>query len=128
MELDVGKLMRLRGAMESAIEAGAAMHFGEGSLPLQQAYVKLRVEAANAIPDGVREEFERLFPERTPQVGAAIVALRGDAMMLLKTLAGWVGGIIEEAQFAARLHAEAEALAKERVKEERGVGFARPES
>jgi hypothetical protein len=38
-------------------------------------------------------------------------------------MAGWLGGLVEEAQLQARMKMEAEAYATERVKQERGIGF-----
>jgi hypothetical protein len=49
-----------------------------------------------------------------------------EARTRLGAMAGWLNGFIEEAQFEARLRAEADAYAKERVKAERGIGFQPP--
>lgn len=41
----------------------------------------------------------------------------------LAALAGWLEGIVQHATLDRRIRAEAEALAKERAKQERGIGF-----
>ena len=44
----------------------------------------------------------------------------------LGQLSGWLNGLVEAAQFEAKIHAEAEAYARERVKGERPAGFDLP--
>lgn len=49
------------------------------------------------------------------------------ALGKMRTMAGWLDGIIEAAQYQNRLIAEANAYAREKVKAERGIGFRSPE-
>jgi hypothetical protein len=121
--VDVGKLMRLRGAIQGALNSIPTDQAPVAGRAMADRWRELREEARNVIPAEQLDEFESLFPggpEGNPGLG-----LRGQAAMfneargLLGSLAGWLEGFIEE----ARLQAEAEAYGRERAKQERGVGF-----
>ena len=127
-EIDVGKYLRLQGAIQSALDAVGEDQSVVGSTAMRTAYERLRGEVHSSIPDAQAEEFERLFPEKPPepttqQSRPFLAAARYmSARALLATLKGWLDGYIQEAQYEARM-AEADAYARERVKAERGVGF-----
>ena len=115
--------MRLRSAVR---ETMAALHAGEKAgqgVAAPEAYERLRAEALAIVPDDKAEEFGHLFPEWTGgkvgRVGMHAVPLAEQALAMLGQLAGWLDGFVEE----ARLAAEAQAYAVERVRQERGVGF-----
>lgn len=134
MSLDVGALLRLRNGLQEALAATPAEQ-GSAWQGLVDAYEGLRGRASQVIGDAHAEEFERLFPaaidrrtaghDITHDPGAMFVQqeVASDARTRIASLAGWLNGFIEEAQFNMRMQAEADAYAKERVRTERGVGF-----
>jgi hypothetical protein len=134
IKLDIGACIRLR---NSAKEALASLPEDQGSAwrGLTSIYVQLRAQVASVVSEPQSAEFNALFPNEI-SVGAADNSIIHDpgamfaqqdvasqARSLIGALAGWLDGFIEEAQFAAKLHAEAEAYARERVKSEREFGF-----
>jgi hypothetical protein len=129
--MDIGKFLRLQGAITSTIEGSKGMNSTQAGSAVEDAYYRLRQEAREAIPDGDREEFDRLFPDtvnpsqRAHMSTQPVSALEryGTAQSLLAGMSGWLDGYVRE----ARLQVEAEAYAVERVKQERGTGF-RPQS
>lgn len=124
--MDVGKFLRLQGAIESTIEGAKGKSSTQAGLAIEDAYVRLRQEVREAIPEEDREEFDRLFPASIDRVSRTLaqapprqVDRYGTAQTLLTTLSGWLGGYVQQ----ARMQAEAKAYAEERVRAERGVGF-----
>jgi hypothetical protein len=132
-DLDVPKYMRLRTAVRNALDS-VGPDASSAFRGLVDAYQRLRAEARDAVGDDLVKEFDDLFPA-TIDLGAAGTGnhsptamlkqqeVANTARTLLGQLAGWLDGFIEAAQFDARLQADAEAYAKERIKSERKVGF-----
>ena len=97
MTVDVAKIMRLKGA------ALAASQLEKGSLAgkaLADTYDLVRDQIQAAIPGGLREEFEGLFPRMDqPRLRAddliESAAAADQAKARLQTLAGWLQGVIE---------------------------------
>jgi hypothetical protein len=129
--MDAGQSLRLKGAIEGTLESIGGGDPMNSQAALASAYGRFREEALSAVDDSARAEVERLFPE----LHALSSSLNTDVVIdnyhrarsLMQSLAGWLGGLIEEAQFKGRLEAEARAYAEERVRQERGVGFRAPE-
>jgi hypothetical protein len=125
--MDVGKFLRLQGAIQATIEGSAGKSSTQAGPAVEDAYFRLRQEAWDAIPEKDREEFDRLFPStvipspkaRNQMQPVTPLETYGTAQTLLTSLAGWLGGYIQE----TRMRAEAEAYAEARVKAERSVGF-----
>ena len=116
-------MLRLHGAITSALASVSEDQAVMAAEALGITYTSLRAEVRAIVPDGLTEEFERLFSPQVP--GARARGPMGDAKHFsqaraaLGAMAGWLDGFIRE----ARMRAEVEAYAKERVKAERGVGF-----
>lgn len=128
MEADVGRLLRLRATIRGAIE-DRAWADGQGQI-LVTLYSRVLAELRSVVGQQRSEELERLMPDHRFG-GNEPWQDRLDfenATLMLSTIAGWVDGLIEEAQFTTRLAAEAEAYAEERVKSERGIGFKQRDS
>lgn len=120
MTIDVGKILRLAGAVEKAAKIETEYPV-QTSSAVSERYKALRLEVARAVEDDAREEFDRLFPAELGGYGRNpndMLEKFYAARTLLETLAGWLDGFIQE----ARMTIEAEAYARERVKRE-SVGF-----
>lgn len=127
--MDVGKFLRLQGAIQAAIESVGDGQAAVAGPAMAERYETLVVEARLTIPETEFEEFDRLFPKRIegprPTSGRDMFGsakIFNEAKALLGTLAGYLGGYVN----AAKIELEAEAYAKERVRQERGVGFKPP--
>jgi hypothetical protein len=125
--MDAGKFLRLQKMVEAAASSAKESNAVMAAKAMQEAYNRVRGEVRETIPAARQEEFDRLFKSRLGGYGGGP---RGEAdrfheaKTTLATLAGWLGGFVEE----ARLEAEVEAYAKARIKAERGVGFKAPRS
>ena len=133
MGVDTGRLLRLRGAITGTLastergEGGRSPFAGEA---LGDAYNRYRSELLSLLPDNstIRSEVEALCPafsEAPPGSRHDLFghdAFTGKAAALLGQLAGWIDGLIEEAQMQMNATAYAEA----RIKDERSVGFRPP--
>lgn len=85
--------------------------------------------------EDLRQEFESLIPawrdEAAPRRGVVAGALvaptvgrsAATARLRLRTLVGWIDGLVESMRYEAQIAANAEAYARETVKAERGMGF-----
>jgi hypothetical protein len=132
MSIDVERFIRLRSTVKSAstsLPKGQEVASGRA---LSDAYRRLRAEVAETIPEDLREEFSKLFPENVSfppsgdVQGSALLqqaAQANAARSLLEQMAGWLDGLVESAEHQMRINAEAQAYAQERVKAERGIGF-----
>jgi hypothetical protein len=121
---DIGKFMRLRGAIQFAMDAVDPGQAAMGGDALARTYERLRGEVREAVHKGYRDEFDRLFPEQVHRGSGATPAQMSartynEARSLLGSMAGWLQGFIDE----ARMQNEVQAFAEARVKAERGVGF-----
>ncbi len=115
--MDVGKFLRLQGAIQSALEEASGKSSTVAGRATEDAYDRLRDAVRDTIPEEDLEEFDRLFPESF--VALTPLERFGFAQTLLASLSGWLGGYVQQ----ARLDQEARAYAEARVKAERGVGF-----
>lgn len=129
MSIDVGRFLRLQGAITSALTAVPVEQAARSGEALPTAYARLRGEAIDIIPAKARDEFERLFPEdpltargwtRGPGYATDTANRANEARAVLGMLAGWLGGFVDE----ARMEQEAAAYAAARIKAQRGTGFA----
>jgi hypothetical protein len=106
MDIDVGRLLRLKGTVESAAEIPAEP---SAANVLAETYGRLRSQALQVAEDReLRAEFEALFPEIEPAPDppdhpreslhvvwkrrAAVQAQRASG--LLRALAGWLEGLL----------------------------------
>ena len=125
MDIDLGKVLRLHGAITSALEAAPEGQAAVAGSALAMTYTRIRTEVRDIIPDEQAEEFDRIFPEQVPtgrSVGGQLMRQAehfNQARTLLGSLAGWLDGFIRE----AHMHAEVAAYAAERIRQERGIGF-----
>lgn len=91
--VDVAKLKRLRSAVAAVLTGDEA-----GVTGLPPAYSDLRVQVAQAIPEGLPAELEALCPEirfPTGHVDLMSAARLGyDAQARLLTLRGWLDAVI----------------------------------
>jgi len=124
--MDVGRFLRLQGAVRAAAGAISEDHAVVGADAMMQSYQRLRGEVRIAIPPEDVDEFDRVCPPNvpsfaTPPYGVPIAqadkfhAARG----LLEQMAGWLEGYVRHAE----MQANAEAYAAERVRQERVTGF-----
>lgn len=111
-EIDVGRFLRLQGALHGAASSYPWDSAVMGSAALAGAYERLRAETAEIIPEPYRAELDRLFPHdagpRSPGDPRMMAKRFSQAKTLLDSLAGWLGGFVREAQ----LEIESEGLAK----------------
>jgi hypothetical protein len=124
MAVDVGRLMRLRGTIRATLEAAADYGHSNGAV-LVDAYQAARAELRATAGEDLGAELDRIVPDRSFG-GNETWQDKYDfenAKLMLSRLAGWIDGLIEEAQYASRLAAESEALAEARLKGESGIGF-----
>lgn len=121
--VEVGRFMRLRGAIQGALDAIPVDQAAVAGRAMAARYRIFRHEAQKVVPKGYLDELESLFPEAPIAGGRRDVREEAEtynqARGLLGALAGWLDGFIQE----ARSQAETEAYVRERVKQERGVGF-----
>jgi hypothetical protein len=117
MTPDVGRLIRLRSTIRATVEA-AERHTGKSGALLVGAYQAARAELKDVAGEDLAGELDRVIPDHEFG-GKEAFQDRFDfgiAKVMLSRLAGWIDGLIEEAQYAQRLAAEAEAYAEARVK------------
>lgn len=100
MTTDSARFLRLTSSVEATL---AAFPIGQTNMAggaLTESYNLLRREAKMAIPAGLQEEFERLFPELEPPPRFNHNPIAGmesgsNARAKLALLAGWLNSIIE---------------------------------
>jgi hypothetical protein len=112
------KLMRLQATAEQiAAAAKAAVRTREQAAAAHQldALIAQVEDLLHDADDILAEEFEAVAGERT---------VPGQVHAQANAVFGWIKGATEAETFEARVQAEAEALAKERVRTERKPGFA----
>jgi hypothetical protein len=125
-DLDLGKLLRLKGMVESAASAVDPAQ-PESAHAITDSYQRLRAQVGELVGGSDLEgEFTASFPEidvarfeprRGSLIaeGAAALNAAQRARVLLGQLAGWLEGLIVERTLQQRIEAEA----AERVKQER---------
>jgi hypothetical protein len=100
---DIGKFLRLRGAIQSIVEGlddDQAVMAGEA---LAKDYARLRKEVAVVVSPENEEEFSRLFPESVHGYGSGPMDYARKyhgAKGLLTQLGGWLQGFIDEAELS----------------------------
>jgi hypothetical protein len=105
--VDVGTLLRLKGVLEATAEPTGRPGQGEA-----ESYPRVRARVAALVDDSLLEELGSLFPEQLSTAGRPWLAQGEEAIVLMKQLAGWLGGLIEEAVLERRIRVEAEEKAK----------------
>jgi len=118
--MDLGSLMRIRGAIASSIEGVPTGQSAAGGQAMTDAYARLRSEVRGAIDETLASEFDRLFPAAPTSrvsVGLSGAARFSEQRTNLKQLQGWLDGQIEYLQFERQAQLDAQAKAKP------GIGF-----
>jgi hypothetical protein len=99
--MDVGKFLRLQGAIDAAIESSKEKNSTQAGPAIQDAYHRLLQEIRESKPNEDQEEFDRLFPDtvvpsRKARQTDPVSALEkyGTAQTLLSSLSGWLGGYV----------------------------------
>jgi hypothetical protein len=133
VQIDVGRFIRLRSTVKAASTSIPKGQEAAAGAAFADAYRGLRAQVFETLPEPLRDEFTRLFPDSVPpqpsgdvRGGGPLLAQAAQAnagRSLLEQMAGWLDGVVESAEHEMRLEAEARAYAEERVKAERGVGF-----
>lgn len=97
--MDVNRLRRLQHAIRAAAEVDADTAHGAATIAAQ--YNALRLEVREALPEGLTDEFERIFPPSKADSGAvgprqllAMADLAKGTSARLRTLVGWLEGVI----------------------------------
>ena len=123
--MDVARFLRLQGAIRAALDSVAEGNAVIGSDAMVASYMRLREEVWSAVPNEDKPEFDRVCPHNAIKGAGGRTDLRtaashySEARTLLAVMAGWLDGYVQHARMAM----EAEATARERVRQERGVGF-----
>jgi hypothetical protein len=126
-QMDVGRLLRARGMVSAATQM-EANHLT--AVALTRAYASLREEILLGLRGLMREEFERLFEplaipaDYNPNASdpATWTQLAVKALLSLRTLEGWIQGLIDQATLEQRMRIEAEEKAKWEAKRPPGFG------
>ena len=100
--MDLRLLYRLKGTLEGTAAHENGDRLGSGYVT---AWPRLRREVVDAVPDH-RAELDRLFPERLSTEDQPGEPQSEESIMLMAQLAGWLGGVIAEAEAQQRLRAE----------------------
>ena len=100
--MDLGLLYRLKGTLEGTAAHENGDRLGSGYV---SAWPRLRREVVDAVPDH-RAEMDRLFPEQLSTGDQAGESQSEESIMLMAQLAGWLGGVIAEAEVQQRLEAQ----------------------
>lgn len=107
MSTDIAHFLRLRGAIEAAVDAVPKDHAATAVSGLVNAYSVLRDEVRGAIDSTFHDEFDRLFPSltvpRRSGIGSGFDPLASadaanEARTRLKMMGGWLSGFVEAAQ------------------------------
>lgn len=107
MSTDIGRFMRLQGAIDAAAAAVPEDHAATAVTALVGAYSTLREEVRAAIDADYQGEFDRLFPTVTVPPTANLRAgfdpfrsadIANEARTRLRTMGGWLGGFVQEAR------------------------------
>ncbi len=129
-DLDVGRFLRLRNAIQGAMDAIDADSQARSGIALPEAYRRFRAQAAELVLEEHQQAFNATCPEWKEPLGGfthsgnPAEALRqsryyNEARVLMGALAGYLDGYVAE----TRLNLETEAYARERARAERPVGF-----
>ena len=105
--INLGLLYRLKGTLEGTASHENGDRLGGGYV---SAWPRLRREVLAALP-GFQPELDRLFPEQLSTTEAG-ESQSEESIMLMAQLAGWLGGVLAEAEVRQRLAAELAELTK----------------
>jgi hypothetical protein len=100
--MDLSFLYRLKGTLEGTASHENGDRLGGGYVT---AWPRLRREVLQALPEH-RAEIDRLFPEQLSTSSQPPEQQAEESIMFLAQLAGWIGGVIAEAEVQQRLAAE----------------------
>lgn len=119
---DIGRFIRVRSAVQNALEGAGDLERVEAATALAEAYVRFRTEAIALIPEEHVEELASICPSlndqsMNPQTAEEFATLLGRSKVLLGSLAGFLDGYVQETE----LRIEAEERARLAAK---SVGFA----
>jgi len=98
VDVDVGRLRRLRGMME----ASAASVPNPG---LVDSYTRIRDDLLDAVGEKHGGEVERLFPAELASDGRPWAVQSAEVQTHFAQMAGWLGGIIDEARPGPQIQA-----------------------
>jgi hypothetical protein len=108
MGTDVGRFLRLQGAIDAAVAAVPPDQAATAVTALVGSYVSIRSEVRLAVGDEFHEEFDRLFPTMTVPPAPNVMNrgfdpfksadIANDARARLRMMAGWLGGFVKEAE------------------------------
>ena len=107
MSTDIARFLRLRGAIDAAVDAVPKDHAATAVSGLVTAYSSLRNEVREAIDAGFHDGFDRLFPTMTAPRSSGIgggfnpvvnADAANEARTRLKMMGGWLGGFVEAAR------------------------------
>lgn len=100
MPIDLGRLMRLRGAIQAALDSIPERGSAYSAEGLKAAYLRLREEAKQVVDPALWQEFDRLFPPSVMFRGQDEFAKAQefvDAKILLGSLGGCKGSLTKPA-------------------------------
>ena len=89
-ELDVAKLKRIRGAVDSTLVHAEATLAG-----LSETYNALRSQAREAVPEGLRAELDVIAPAISRSNGMAALKEAHLAHAHLAAISGWLSSVID---------------------------------
>lgn len=126
MALDPRRIIRVRAAVAAATEDSSP-----STSVLMDLYTTSRNQILEMLEDDeLVDEFSSLLPGWTDAPGSDLGRAIGAsgvtahaARLRLRTLVGWLDGLIESLRYDAQIAANAEAYAREVVRSERGIGF-----
>jgi hypothetical protein len=120
MPLDPQRIIRIRSTIEAAADKTTA------TFALIELYTATRNQLLAMLEGDLVTEFEGLFPtwhRRGGMLAGSLGITSSEARTRLRSLVGWLNGLVQGMQYEAQITANAEAYARERVKAERGIGF-----
>ena len=106
MAVDVGKFLRIQGAIDAAVEAVPGDQAATAAGALVGSYLTLRQEVRLVIDESVYDEFDRLFPMMEPPASPNVrrgfdpfanADQANQARIQLKMMGGWLGGFLRAA-------------------------------
>ncbi len=107
MAIDVGRFLRLQGAINAAVAAVPADHAATALTALVGSYASLREEVRQVIDENLHGEFDRLFPAMDVPATANVrrgfdpiqsADMANQARTRMKTMGGWLDGFVQEAK------------------------------
>lgn len=123
MAIDVKRILRLR----STIAAGTGTKATSALIAL---YSTARAQVLAMLDGDLAAEFEELFPAWSARRGGGVISQAvssgvtlSEARGRLSAIVSWLDGLVQGLQIEAQTKANADAYARERVRQERGMGF-----